>query len=98
MVLPNFVRNMIRVKYKEEVPSVGDVPFVGIYELANPLLSVMLIVLMVLSGYTIGRIISKVRLNVTPLFFRDLIYGNVAVNFLFLCGFIIFGVLRFALP
>jgi hypothetical protein len=28
MVLPNFVRNMIREKYKEEVPSVGDGPFV----------------------------------------------------------------------
>jgi len=84
MVLPNFVRNMIREKYKEEVRLSEPVPLFGIYESANPLLSFMPIVLMVLSGYTIGVIIRKVCPNVTPLFFRDLIYGNVAVTF---CSF-----------
>ena len=48
-----------------------------------------------LSGYTIGTIISKVR-GVTPRFSRDLIYGNIVVNFLFISGFIVFGVLTSA--
>jgi len=65
---------------------------IGIGEAANPLLTIIPIVLMGFSGYAIGIIISKMR-KVTPMFSRDLIYGNVVVNFLFLSGFIIFGVL-----
>ena len=62
---------------------------------ANPLLTIIPIVLMGFSGYAIGIIISKMR-KVTPMFSRDLIYGNVVVNFLFLSGFIVFGVLTSA--
>ncbi|TLX83545.1 MAG: hypothetical protein E6L04_08510 [Thaumarchaeota archaeon] len=65
---------------------------IGIGEGANPLLTIIPIVLMGFSGYAIGLIISKMR-KVTPMFSRDLIYGNLVVNFLFLSGFIVFGVL-----
>jgi hypothetical protein len=68
---------------------------IGIGEAANPLLTILPIVLMGFSGYVIGIIISKMR-KVTPLFSRDLIYGNVIVNFLFLSGFLVFGVLTSA--
>src|SRR5438093_13315867 len=68
---------------------------IGIGEAANPLLTIIPIVLMGFSGYAIGIIISKIR-KVTPMFSRDLIYGNVIVNFLFLSGFIVFGVLTSA--
>jgi hypothetical protein len=68
---------------------------IGIGEAVNPLLTIIPIVLMGFSGYAIGIILSKMR-KVTPIFFRDLIYGNVVVNFLFLSGFIIFGVLTSA--
>ena len=65
----------------------------GINELANTLLIIISpIILMVFSGYTIGRVISKVR-KVNPALFRDLIYGNIMLNFLFVSGFIFFGVL-----
>jgi hypothetical protein len=67
-------------------------PIIGLGEAANPILTVTPILLMILSGYTIGRIISKLRM-IPSLFFRDLIYGNVILIFLFLSGFIIFGVL-----
>jgi hypothetical protein len=66
----------------------------GIYELANPLLSVMPIVLMVLSAYTIGVVISKVR-KVNTIFLRDFIYGNIVLIFLFISGFMFFGVLTY---
>gem|GEM_PF-1413913 len=65
---------------------------IGIGEAANPLLTIIPIVLIGFSGYTVGTIISKVR-GVTPRFSRDFIYGNIAVNFLFISGFIVFGVL-----
>ena len=68
---------------------------IGIGEAANPLLTIIPIVLMGFSGYATGIIISKMR-KVTPLFSRDLIYGNVVVNFLFLSGFTVFGVLTSA--
>jgi len=68
---------------------------IGIGEAANPVLTILPIVLMGSSGYAIGIIISKMR-KVTPMFSRDLIYGNLVVNFLFLSGFIIFGVLTSA--
>jgi hypothetical protein len=68
---------------------------IGIGQAANPLLTIIPIFLMGLSGYAIGIIISKMR-KVTPMFSRDLIYGNVVVNFLFLSGFIVFGVLTSA--
>jgi len=68
---------------------------IGIGEAANPLLTIIPIVLIGFSGYTVGTIISKVR-GVTPRFSRDLIYGNIAVNFLFISGFIVFGVLTSA--
>jgi hypothetical protein len=68
----------------------------GINELANTLLIIISpIILMVFSGYTIGRVISKVR-KVNPALFRDLIYGNIMLNFLFVSGFIFFGVLTSA--
>jgi hypothetical protein len=69
---------------------------IGVGESANPLLTVMPVALMLFSGYTTGAIISKVRKKSSPVFIRDLIYGNVILNFLFISGFIIFGVLIYA--
>src|SRR6188768_3366493 len=51
---------------------------------------------MISSGYAIGIIISKVRGKAEPAHFRDFIYGSAVLNFLFLSGFIIFGVLSYA--
>ena len=69
---------------------------VGINEAANPLLTILPIVLMLISGYSVGIVISKVRRKATPVFLKDFIYGSVVLNFLFLSGFIIFGVLTSA--
>jgi hypothetical protein len=66
---------------------------IGFNEVANPLLTIVPIFLMVLSGYTIGTIISKVR-RVNPVSLRDSIYGSVALNFLFILGFIIFALIN----
>jgi hypothetical protein len=60
---------------------------------ANPILAFAPIVLIVFSGYAGGTILSSIRGKVTTDFFKDLIYGNVVLNFLFLAGFITFGVL-----
>jgi hypothetical protein len=62
---------------------------------ANPILTFAPIILMVFSGYAGGTIITSIRGKVTGGFLRDLIYGNVALNLLFLAGFIIFGELAF---
>jgi hypothetical protein len=69
---------------------------IGIDEAANPLLTFLPIVLMILSGYAIGTIISSRRHKSSSEIVRDLIYGNVALVFAFLTGFIIFGVLTLA--
>lgn len=67
---------------------------IGIDEVVNPLISFMPIILITISGYTIGNIVCKVR-KVHSNFTKDLVYGNVALNFIFILGFIIFGVLTF---
>lgn len=64
-------------------------------EPANPLLTIMPIVLMLFSGYVTGEIISKIRRNTTQTFFKNLIYGNVILNILFISGFIIFGLVTY---
>ena len=66
---------------------------IGLYEAANPLLTILPILLMVASGYSLGTIISKIRRKAEPAHLRDFIYGSAVLNFLFLLGFIIFGVL-----
>jgi hypothetical protein len=66
----------------------------GINEVAHPLLIFVPIILMLSSGYTIGRVISFLR-KVNSIVFRDFVYGNVALCFLFITGFIIFGVLTY---
>jgi len=71
-------------------------PIIEIGQASNPLLTFAPILLMIFSGYAVGTIISSIRGKVTGGFLRDLIYGNVVLNFLFLAGFIIFGVLAFA--
>jgi hypothetical protein len=72
------------------------VSILGLYEVANPLLTILPIVLMISSGYAIGIIISKVRRKADPAHLRDFIYGSAVLNFLFLSGFMIFGVLSYA--
>jgi hypothetical protein len=64
----------------------------GIKEVANPLLVVAPIILMTLGGYAIGNLTSRVR-KVDSTLLRDLTSGNLVLNFLFISGFIIFGVL-----
>jgi hypothetical protein len=71
-------------------------PIIGLYEAVNPLLTILPIVLMVSSGHAIGIIISKVRRKTDSAHLRDFIYGSAVLNFLFLSGFIIFGVLSYA--
>ena len=65
-------------------------------ESANPILTILPVALMLFSGYTTGAIISKVRRKTSPKFMKDLIYGNIVLNFLFISGFIILGVLTYA--
>lgn len=65
----------------------------GINEVANPLLIIIPAVMVVLAGYTVGRIISKIRKTYNHDFFTDLIYGNVILSFLFISGFMAFGFL-----
>jgi hypothetical protein len=69
---------------------------IEIGQAANPLLTFAPILLMIFSGYAGGTIISSIRGKVTGGFLRDLIYGNLVLNFLFLAGFIAFGVLASA--
>ncbi len=66
----------------------------GIHEVLNPVLIVIPIVLMALSGFSIGRIISKVRKTDMSVL-DELIFGNLSLIFLFIIGFIIFGVLTY---
>lgn len=66
----------------------------GIIETSNPLLIITPIILMLFSGYAVGRIISKLR-QVDSIIFKDFIYGNVLINFLFISGFIIFGLITY---
>lgn len=66
----------------------------GINEVLHPLLIFVPIVLMLSSGYTIGKITSLLR-KVNSIVFRDFVYGNIALCFLFITGFIFFGVLTY---
>ncbi len=67
----------------------------GINEVANPLLIVVPIILISISGYAIGRIMSVLR-RMDSIFLRDFTYGNIVINFLFILGFIIFGVITYS--
>jgi hypothetical protein len=101
---------------------------IGINEATNPVLIIIPLILMSLSGYAIGRVVSLLLLAETSpvslsvrqkhqkikhalidlfkptyassssssnssTFLRDLINGNIILNFLFISGFIIFGIL-----
>ena len=63
---------------------------------ANPLLTFIPIVSMILSGYAIGTLISSWRHKLSSEIVKDLLYGNVILNFAFLTGFIIFGMITFS--
>src|SRR2546422_11226044 len=67
----------------------------GINEVANPLLIVVPIILVAISGYAIGTIMSKLR-HVNSVVLRDFTYGNIVLNFLFISGFIVFGVITYS--
>jgi hypothetical protein len=66
----------------------------SINEVTHPLLIFAPIVLMLLSGYAIGKTTSMLR-KVNSIVFRDFVYGNIALCFLFITGFIFFGVLTY---
>ncbi|MDQ3966877.1 MAG: phospholipid carrier-dependent glycosyltransferase [Thermoproteota archaeon] len=66
----------------------------GINEVAHPLLIFVPIILMLSSGYTIGKAISLLR-KVNSIVLRDFVYGNITLCFLFIIGFIFFGVLTY---
>ena len=63
----------------------------GLNEAANPILTVLPIILMTVSGYAIGLITSHLR-GIPSVFFKDILYGNLILNFLFISGFVFFGV------
>src|SRR5919199_4686415 len=101
---------------------------IGINEATNPVLIIIPLILMSLSGYAIGRLVSlllladtspaslsvrqkqqKIKQSLMDLFkptyarssssssysstfLRDLINGNIILNFLFISGFTIFGI------
>jgi hypothetical protein len=67
----------------------------GISEVTNPALTVIPVIMMTLSGYTLGRIISRV-LYLNSTLAINLTFGNVILNFLFISGFIFFGILTYA--
>lgn len=60
----------------------------------NLLLTFAPLILLIFSGYAGGSIISRLR-GIKGQFLTDLIYGNVALCFLFLAGFLIFGLSTF---
>ena len=62
----------------------------GLPEVANPLLIFVPLALMILSGYSLGRIISIVSKRRNSVL-TDLLYGNVILIFAFISGFIVFG-------
>jgi hypothetical protein len=64
----------------------------GINEIANPILIIVPILLMILAGYAVGGIISRVR-KIKSEVLRDLTSGSIILIFLFIFGFIIFGVI-----
>ncbi|CAN5606168.1 hypothetical protein BH18THE1_BH18THE1_20380 [soil metagenome] len=68
---------------------------IGIDEAANPLLTYLPVILIIFSGYSVGAIISRARGKITGVI-RDLILGNILLNLVFLLGFIIFGMITFA--
>ena len=63
----------------------------GLNESANPILTVLPIILMAFSGYAIGLITAHLR-GIPSVFFKDMLYGNLILNFLFVSGFVLFGV------
>ena len=65
---------------------------IGIGESTNWIFTMMPVLMFILSGYSIGSIMSKIR-KTNSIISRDLIYGNIILNFLFITGFIFFGVL-----
>jgi hypothetical protein len=62
------------------------VSILGLNEAANPLLTILPIILMVFSSYAIGIIIYKICRKTSPAPLRDFIYGSITLNFLLLSG------------
>src|ERR671914_1705883 len=65
----------------------------GINEVANPLLIITPLIMVVLAGYTVGRMISKIRRKYDHNLITDLLYGNMMLCFIFISGFMAFGFL-----
>lgn len=66
---------------------------IGINETADPLLTFAPMILLVLSGYTVGWLVLKIVFKQDINFMKALIYGNVIINFLFAAGVVLFGLL-----
>jgi hypothetical protein len=64
----------------------------GISEVATPILIILPVILMVLAGYAVGGIISRVRKTKSKVL-TDFTSGSIILIFLFIFGFIIFGVI-----
>ena len=66
----------------------------AINESANPILTILPLILMTLSGYVIGVLTSHLR-GTQSTFFKKLLYGNLILNFIFVTGFVFFGILLY---
>ena len=66
---------------------------IGISETAISLLSFAPMILLVFSGYTVGRLAFKIVFKEDTKFMKSLIYGNLMIHFLFAAGVISFGLL-----
>ncbi|HEX5187766.1 MAG TPA: phospholipid carrier-dependent glycosyltransferase, partial [Nitrososphaeraceae archaeon] len=61
-------------------------------DIANPLQTILPIILMTASGYALGKITFYI-IKMQTTFLREFIYGNIILNFIFVSGFVIFGVI-----
>ena len=68
------------------------ITILGVNEVANPLVSALPIVLLLLSGYTLGKIYCLV-FGSKKTTFSCFLAGTMIVNFVFIAGFVVFGVL-----
>src|SRR5687768_8089406 len=66
----------------------------AINESANPILTILPLILMTFSGYVIGALTSQLR-GTQSTFIRKLLYGNLILNFIFVAGFVFFGILLY---
>lgn len=58
----------------------------------DPVSTILPLLLLAFSGYSLGAGVSLIR-KVPFIFLKDLLYGNLIINFIFVSGFVIFGIL-----